>query len=467
MSTLFGFYDLGLRALSAAQAGMQVAGDNISNVNTPGFARRRLEFVPGPPIQMKGGSIDQGVEIGRLRRMEDTLLLRTLEKEQGSWGEADERLRGLRDVETLMGTVDGEGILSAMGRFSQAFSELAGQPESLALRRGAVSSAESLASLIRDTHEKLRAQQRLENDAIANTVDRINSLASRLAEVNNQIREQEVAGDLAAGSRDQQEKIVKELAELSGGTAVRTGAGKIAFYLAGGHTLVTGDEKSVDAILLETTKRGPLGQIRILAGADGSDITSKIRGGRLSAMVDLRDNVIGEKIADLDTVASELIRRVNALTTGAVDLDGNPGSALFQSDPPFSRPAASIRVDPAILSDPRLLAVSATGAPGDGSAAMDIAEIPGSPSGTFGNRSMTAFLADSIARVGSQVTETEIRHSVAGGIVEELEVRRDSISAVNLDEEAVELMKFQSAYQAAARFMQALNEMTEITVNLV
>jgi flagellar hook-associated protein 1 FlgK len=248
---------------------------------------------------------------------------------------------------------------------------------------------------------------------------------------------------------------------------VRTGAGKIAFYLAGGHTLVTGDEKSVDAILLETTKRGPLGQIRILAGADGSDITSKIRGGRLSAMVDLRDNVIGEKIADLDTVASELIRRVNALTTGAVDLDGNPGSALFQSDPPFSRPAASIRVDPAILSDPRLLAVSATGAPGDGSAAMDIAEIPGSPSGTFGNRSMTAFLADSIARVGSQVTETEIRHSVAGGIVEELEVRRDSISAVNLDEEAVELMKFQSAYQAAARFMQALNEMTEITVNLV
>ena len=65
--TLFGYYDLGLRALSAAQFGLQVAGNNISNVNTPGYSKRRIDLVPGMPQQVKGGMLDRGVEIGAIR----------------------------------------------------------------------------------------------------------------------------------------------------------------------------------------------------------------------------------------------------------------------------------------------------------------------------------------------------------------------------------------------------------------
>ena len=107
MSTsLFGYYDLGLRALSAAQFGLQVAGDNIANVNTPGYSRRRVDLRPGLPMPVAGGMLDRGVEIGRIRRLADRFVQTNLEREMGSLAGSEEKLRGLREIETLLGNLE-------------------------------------------------------------------------------------------------------------------------------------------------------------------------------------------------------------------------------------------------------------------------------------------------------------------------------------------------------------------------
>jgi flagellar hook-associated protein 1 FlgK len=192
-----------------------------------------------------------------------------------------------------------------------------------------------------------------------------------------------------------------------------------------------------------------------------------LRGGELGALLGIRDDQLVARMDDLDLLAGDLISRVNGLTTGATDLDGNAGGALFEPDPPpGSGAAGTIRVSAALLNDPRLLAISGTGAPGDGSIALQISELRESESAALGDRSPATFMADMLSGLGNQIVQTDVATTVAESLVENFSSRRDAISGVSLDEEAVELIRYQRAYEAAARFMQVLNEVTEVTLSI-
>jgi len=110
--SLFGYYYLGLQSMSAARYGLQVAGDNIANVNTPGYARRRFDLTPGYPVNVPGGLLDQGVDVAGLRRMEDMFLQASLEREMGRQAGSEEMLRGLEQIESLFGPLDSSGSIS-------------------------------------------------------------------------------------------------------------------------------------------------------------------------------------------------------------------------------------------------------------------------------------------------------------------------------------------------------------------
>ncbi len=460
--SLFGYFGLGLRAMSAAQLGLQVAGDNISNATTPGYARRRLDLTTGYPVRVPGGMLDQGVQIDQVRRQQDRLIQAALERETGTAAFADERLRGLRELESVFGTLDGDGILSAYADFSDAFTELAAQPENLALRRNALSGADRLASRLRDASNRLLTQRRAENDAVAAAVEEVNGLAAELAALNRKIAENEADGTTASPLRDQRDQVVERLVELTGGTAVPAERGQVSFSLPAGTTLV-----SVRDALPLRTSRDAQGMLRIAAGGDGSDITARFRSGKVGALLAVRDDEIPARLADLNDLAQDLIDRANALTTGATDLDGNPGRPLFIKIPPVRGAAEVIRVNVSLLDDPRLLAVSTTGAPGDGWIADRIGALREGSSAALGNTTPADYLAGVLSDLGAQIVEADVASEVSRDVVGNLHARRESVSGVSLDEEAVELIRHQRAYEAGARFLQILNEITEITVNLV
>jgi len=458
-SFLFGYYDLGLRALSAARLGLQISGDNIANATTPGYSRRRMDLVPGSPVAVAGGYIDRGVEVARIRRMEDRFLQASLERERGSLGGSKESLRGLRDIEGLFGTVGGEDILSAYSRFSDAFAELSAAPDDPTLRKVAVLSADGLAQRIRETYSRLEAQRRTENSAIAAGVGEVDRLADALELLNDEIAGQEVGG-VTSPLRDRRSQIVEQLAELTGGTASPAENGRILFSLPGGPTLVTGSGR-----VPLTTTRDFEGLYRI--SVNGIDVTDSLRQGKLGALLGLRDDAIPQRTADLDKLATDLISRANAITTALQDLNGNPGGPLFVPNPPTAfKDASKIAVATDILNDPRLLAISTTGDAGDGSGAIDLAAIGNVRSIPLGSQSATEFLATLRSVLGSQIVQADVNHGVADGVVASLEAQRSSVTGVSLDEEAVELIRFQRSYEAAARFIQVLSEVTEIAVNL-
>ncbi|HEU4402768.1 MAG TPA: flagellar hook-associated protein FlgK, partial [Candidatus Polarisedimenticolia bacterium] len=258
---LFGYFDLGRRAMDAARLGLQVAGDNISNASTPGYARRRLDLVPGPVIQVPGGWLDQGVEVGAIRRMEDRFLQANLEREKGGLGEADERLRGLKEIEAIFGSLDGNGIASALAGFTASFNALAGQADSLGARRAALSAADTLAGALRDTSARLQTQRGLLDKSVEGSVAEINRLAGELAGLNREIALEEADGTVAAPLRDRRAQVIESLGDLTGGAAYAGPGGRLLFALPSGVTLVSGD----NALPLGTA-RAANGTLRILSG---------------------------------------------------------------------------------------------------------------------------------------------------------------------------------------------------------
>jgi len=461
---LFGYFSIGLQSMNAAQLGLRVAGDNIANVFTPGYARRRLDLTTGYPVPVPGGLLDQGVQVDGLRRMEDRFLQASLQREQGRQAGSEELLRGLRQIESFFGNLEqGQGISSALADLSAAFDQLAGQPDNLALRRGAISSAGAAAQTIRDTYGRLEAQRALEDQTAGSLVTRINSLADELVGLNREIAIEESGGGVAAPLRDQRAVVIDELVRTTGGSAVTASNGRVRFSFPGGPTLVTGD----DALPL-STRRATDGTLRILSGADGGDITDRLRDGQLGSVLYLRDESIGGRLADLDLLATDLIGRANALTAGAFDLQGNAGGPLFQPDPPGGPGVArQIAVDAALLQDPTLLAVSGTGAPGSGDIAQQLAGLSDQASPGLAGRSAAGFVADLLSSLGEEIARTDVTEGVSRSLVDNLNAQIDSISGVSLDEEAVALIEHQRSYEAAARFIQVLNSFTETAINLV
>ncbi|MBZ5637225.1 MAG: flagellar hook-associated protein FlgK [Acidobacteriia bacterium] len=460
---LFSYFDIGRRLMNASRLGLQVAGDNIANASTPGYARRRLELSPGMPVEVPGGWLDQGVDVARISRMQDQFVAFSLEREQGGLGESDEQLRGLQDIQSVFGTLDGDGVASALSAFSSEFTQLAAQPEDAGARRGAVSAADMLARSIGDAYGRLEAQRRQEDTATDEMVKQVNTLASELASLNRQIVEDEGGGSVASTPRDQRTLVLQKLSELTGGVSVTGTDGRVSFELPAGVTLVTGD----NALPLETTRRAD-GMLAVAAGGDGSDVTSRLRGGRLGALLSLRDDSITRSEGMLNDLATDLTQRANALTSGARDGSGNPGGPLFVPNPPAAAGAAGfIAVNPNLLQNPSLLAVSASGAPGDGSVAASIAGLPDQASATLGGKSPAEFLADSLTRLGDDISQTDVSHGVSQSLVDGLTQQQDSVSGVSLDEEATNLIQNQRSFEAAAKFIEIIDLVTQTALSLV
>jgi len=459
---LFGYFDIGRRAMSAFRLNMAVAGDNIANATTPGYARRRVELVPGLPVRVPGGWLDSGVDAARIARMEDRFLQAGLDRETGGLGEADQRLRGLSEIEAVFGELSGAGISDALAQFAAAFHELAGQPESSAQRLSAVAAADQLAGSIRDAYGRLRAQRVLEDQAVRAEINEINALAEQLTALNVEIRQAEADGSIAAALRDRRTQVIQDLAERTGGIAVDAGEGVLGFELPAGTTLVSG----LSTIPLQTAKAAD-GTARVLAGGDGSDVTDRLRRGRLGGLLHVRDTALPATMTSLDTLAGDLIGRANAITAGALDLAGNPGVPLFTpAAPGGAGVAGKIAVNAALLQNPQLLAVSTSGAPGDGAAAALLAALESDPSAALGDRSATAYLIDLLGGLGTEIAQADVSRGVAEQLIASMTAKRDAVSGVSLDEEAVELMRSQRAFEAAAKFLQTIDEMTQETLNL-
>jgi flagellar hook-associated protein 1 FlgK len=454
VSDLFASLTSAARALEAQRYGLDVTGQNIANVNTPGYTRRVVDLGEVPPESSR--SAGRGVEILGIRSQRDRLLERRLEREI-SGAHRDAALGdALGIVESALGST-GRSIDVRLTEFFDSFARLADDPSSAVARRDVLQQAQSLASAFRETSDRL-AQARTDTDRqIVSTVDQINSLADRIATLNRSLGSTTDNG-AKLSLQDEQAKLVRQLAELTDIGVLERADGGVDIDIAEGRALVVGDSS-----FALTTTANASGQHSIAAA--GVDITNKLTGGKIGGLVQARDVNIPAYQARLDDQAFALADAVNTIHSAGYDLNGNTGQAFFTftvAPVGTAGAARALTVDPSIVADVSKIAAAQAALPGDNRTARALADVRDARVLDGGTATLTEGWSQLVYQVGRDVQTARSEQSVRDEVVAQTEALRDQVSGVSLDEEAMQLMKFQRAYEASARFFTVIDETLDI-----
>ncbi len=436
------------RALEAQRVGLDVTGQNIANVNTPGYSRRVIDFAEVPPEST--WSAGRGVDVVGVRATRDQLLERRLRQELPAERREAAIADALSVIEVALGK-PGESIDAALNRYFDAFSSLSQSPASSVARQEVLLQGESVAAAFRDMAGRIALSQRETDGQVRSLAADVTDLAAQIAKINESIQKISDPGS-KLHLQDHQGELVRQLCALIDVDVLPRADGGLDVTIGNGRALVIGEND------YPVTTSQATGTHRVLSG--GVDITSEISGGTLGGVIYTRDVLLPSYVTDLDELAYEFANQVNTLHAAGVGGDGGTGRNFFgfvPSSGSAAGAAAAITVDAAIAADSSLIAAAGPGGPvGDNTTARDIAFLRHTR--VFGG---TTTLVDAwgqlVYRAGRDAQVAKDEQESRLDIVTQVEQLRDQVSGISLDEEAMQLMRFQRAYEANARFFRAVD----------
>lgn len=455
-----GFFGLEIarRALFANQHGMNITAHNIANANTPGYSRQRVvlgttESYPAPywnrPLTQ--GQLGTGVEVESIRRVRDNYFDSQIRRENQSLGYWEVKDNSLKQVESTFNEPSDAGILNIMGEFWNAWQQLSKNPESLSTRSTTLEMARMLTTSFNQVDGKLTRLQDNLNEQVALKVDEINSVAQKISTLNQDILKVKAYGSEPNDLMDQRDLLIDQLSKLVD-VQVRE--------LETGVSLI-----SINGMLLVGDNSANLMKVQSSSGTyydvlwEISGLKVDLSGGELKGLIDARDTTVQGYRTSLDNVASALITNVNNLHQLGYGLDGTTTGKNF-----FTGTKASDIDVHSDVSDPKNVAASLSGAPGDNSNALAIAQLKDALV-VNGTSTIDSTYRSVIANLGVESQESERMVSNGKIYYDLIENHRQSVSGVSLDEEASNMIKYQRAYEAAARITSVFDDMLDVLIN--
>lgn len=443
---------IGKSSLMSNQRALNITSKNISNVNTDGYTRQRVDINEITNEVVGMGRLGSGISADVVR-VEQRLVQYQLWREKTAYArfESDERI--LQQIESVFAEGTDTGIADVLGEFWGAWNDLANDPESSAARTIVRDKGNLLATTFNRTHTNLTSMQEQLNDDIVATVDRINREVAKIAQLNQQIIQNDNADLL-----DERERLINNLSEKLN-IEVRHKDDNTVTVSTDGLILVSGTE--TNRLTTEVSR-------------DDGIYTTAVRfadfpqqpgfsGGELASLLETQNERIPRYFDRLNALARSVAEQVNGVHRTGENLDGVGGLNFF--DEPL-RGAADFKVSKAIDATPSLIA---TRSPGSGVGGNDIAgaifnlqfdEI-------LNGETANDFYTGMVTELGSTLDEAAFLEDSQGQIVQQLENQRDSISGVSLDEEMTRLIQFEQAYQAASKVINTVDEMMETLLSIV
>jgi len=457
VSDLFTLLNRATRALDAQRFGLDVAGQNIANVNTPGYVRRSLilQDVAPPDQQSAGGGVDAvAVVASRAPLVEARLRF-----EQPAASREQAKAESLSVVEAGLGD-PGSSIDAELAQFYNTYGALAQNPTSGPARQQVVLAGQSLSRAFNDMSARFDEAQRTADADIRSTVTQVNALAAQLADVNRQISDTESSN--TQGLIDQQTAIIQEIGKLANVGYITRNDGSVDLSIGNGRALVIGQ----NAYALQLSSSSGTGFATITAtGGTPTDVTHEITGGRVAGLVDVRDTLLPSYRNQLDQLAYSVSTDVNTLTTSGYDLNGNAGLAFFTPPAAVSGAARLLTVNPAVAANNALVVASATTTSGNNDIARAVQSLQDTAMTGTTTRPVDGW-GSLVYSVGTDAAAAKQSQTAHEEVTVQLQNLRDQVSGVSLDEEAAMLMKFQRAYEANARFFQIASDTLDTLLSL-
>lgn len=466
MVSTFGSLATAYSGLTAARAGIDVTGQNIANAGTVGYTRQRVTQSSVPAVQtgfVRGTAAlaGQGVSVDGIARLGSLTLDAGVRAATGSSSWAQTRATALSTLEGGLQEPGKNGLATKLDGFWSSWGDLAAHPDDPGAASAVIAAASTVASTLASGSRAVDDQWTTVRATAATQVGQLNDTAAQVADLNGKIRATLAGGGNANELLDQRDQLTQQIAGLAGGT-VRTNTDGTVDVLLGGNPLVQGD--TVRTVALEGGARLADGQPVTLRWTSGSAGTVGLDGGSIGGALTLlapasggTGGALAEASASYDRVATQLASTVNAAHAQGTTPGGATGAPFFAlaTGTPAARGLSVVPTD------------------GSGLATRNAAgELDDSFADALSRLGSVAGGADStwatfVAGVGSASRTAASETTLTGLALTSARTQQQSGAGVDLDEENVNLLSYQHAYQGAARVLTAVDEMLDTLINRV
>jgi flagellar hook-associated protein 1 len=320
MSGVYGVLQIGARSIFAHQKGIEVAGHNIANVNTPGYSRQKVSLQTGMPVSGSQGMVGTGVIAGESQRIYDRFVGTQIQNENEELGRWDAQKTALERVEIIIDESSDDGLSKTMGEFWNAWQDLTNNPSGNVERMALLGSSETLAFKFQNAYNNLSPLQHNLDFSITATVDEINLKAAEIAELNQRVLEAEGGGAQANDFRDSRDLAVNDLSLMIDVDSYEDDIGSINVNLKSGDSLVNGSGSSDLATIISDS-----GHKDVVWASDPTvSINSKISGGKLKGWFEVRDVTIPEYKRKMEDLVNGIkgVESTEVITGAASTLSG-------------------------------------------------------------------------------------------------------------------------------------------------
>ena len=334
MGSTFSGIELGKRSIMAHTDAITTAGHNISNANTEGYSRQRVnlkEFDPlyKPDLERleRKGMIGQGMDAQSIERVRDEMLdqrITSIQHEESYW---DTRSKYYTMIEAVYNEPEEVSIRSNMDKFWEGWQELSMHPENQAARQAVVTRGESLTDAIRSKWDNLSGIGSLINSDIEATVRQVNDYAKQIAAVNTEIVRSRAMGDNPNDLLDRRDLLVDKLSKLVNITSDQRDSDEFMVHLDGQVLVQGGISRSFD---LETVLDNNAYSKLVW---EDTRLDANVSSGSLGALIELRDVDIRNEIQGLNTVTMNFADLVNDVHRNAYGANNVTGLDFFTERP--------------------------------------------------------------------------------------------------------------------------------------
>jgi len=453
---------IGVSGLSAYQTAISVTGENISNVNTTGYSRQTAVLETSPQSTSTDGlSLGNGVSVVSIQRSYDAVLQKELANAQTDQGYDTTKSTVLQEVEPSFNEVSTDGVGTAISDFFNSWQDLTSNPTGTAERQAVLTAAQSLVDNFNSVSKTLSDTITSQNTSLVTSTDSINQNLTSIAQLNNQIKVIDQSGGNSNELKDQRDQKIQDLSQQIGITYTENSDGTTdVHYADSGAALVTGSQAG--SFSLTTNATTGLYDVNLTAAGDTTAVAVSPTSGTLGATLELRDTIIPGYQSQLDTLATTIAAKVNAQQQAGYDLNGTAGVALFSP----ATSAATMAVNSAITGTSQIAASSSSSSTGDSGNALTIADLANDTT-TMSGSTFSDYYTSLVTQVGQDVKTSTSNVTQDTAYSNQLSTLRESNSGVSLDEELVNLTKYQKSYQASAKLITTVTDMMDTVLGLI
>lgn len=352
--------NIGSRGLAASQTALDIVGQNVTNANTEGYTRKRLNLEAATRLDGRFGQMGFGVDMTNVEAMRDELLDLQIHQVKTDVGEAEVRDAVLSRIEGIFLEPGDTSLSSSMDKFWNAWQDLANNPSNLTARQAVLDAAASMTDRFQSIGQDLTTLRLDKNEEMVTRVGEVNQLLDEVDKLNRTIALSEL-GDLrtrANDSRDARELKMKELSGLLDVAYTEDSQGR--YIITSGGSLLLSAESAyplqVDRTTIELADGTEYAQASLRLSSTRQPFEPT--GGALKSLVEARDEIIPRYQGKLDELAQRLVAAVNTVHGQGYDLQGRTGSTFFD---PRTTGATDIRLSAGLLDKPEGLAAGTGG----------------------------------------------------------------------------------------------------------